>query len=795
MPYSTKGLLTRKVQGAKRITYITYPSRKGGPFSCIVQEALIPASLSVIPDEGIEVFVQTDNNGRPARITLEDVSDDATSNVFIPPTVRVGTPTPVFHNPYNFIPAHPRNQNHEDLRDCPPVSQDRYHSERWSGTINVRLTTATPLLIQDAARAVNYDLDKKQVNYGLDKKHLIFPVRLGQDGLPYIAPTSIKGMLRSAFEAVTNSRLGIFHKHEDKLAYRMTANEMNQLIPARLEMNNGELKFRLMRTNLRGHAARLRRYDVRSVLPCDKGEAANATQYPDGTLPRHGDSVFVIVNNGYVDQIQKNTNEAIINDGKEWRQGWVCITGPNVDKKKFERVFLQSNNDEFITVKPEHYKLWSNLIGNYQQIHQRDLEKRAEEGRQPSDYLGKEPGKTGWSNHIHTPDFKELKPETLCYLSLSSDEAIKAIKAILPVTISRILFDASPSDLLSPTLKPPTNRTELSPAERVFGWVNQNGAGSSRGNIRIGRVSCLSDEAKALQKFPMPGLSLSILSSPKPQQSRFYVSKSHQGECLDNGLKKNEVGFQRGRSLRHRKVYPHHRNLPEAYWKEPMVERERLPNEYHYREYRRPDGKKDDQNRSISSWVNEGTEFEFDLHITNLSDFELGAILWLLTLPVNHFHRLGGGKPLGFGSVTMSIVWEKSSILRGRDLSLFYSRLDSVRPQSEEATSCINHFTSTIGKIYGKGSFESVLFIRAFLCCVRGFNKPVHYPRAGRKGQEFTGTIQPHQEGKSFEWFVANERVVTNKRVVANEREPDGPRLSLPNLYEDDGLPILPNNN
>lgn len=765
MSYFTKGFLKFRVDGVKRKAYVTYETKNGKPFECPVDNSLIPISLSEIPDTGIEVFIQTNSSGRPGKITLENNSADANCDTYVPPSVEVGSSMPVFHNPYNFIPAQPRNQEDLDLRDSPPVGQDRYHHDRWSGTISVRLKTATPLLIHDAAKVMMYEKDKN---------HLILPVRLGRDGLPYISPTSIKGMLRSEFEAVTNSRLGIFHKHDEKLAYRMTANKMNKLIPARLEEKDGVLKFRLM---MKETAVRLLRYDVKANLPEDKGESGTATRYPDGILPEHGEQVLVTVVNSVVDEIQKDTEQPIVNNGKRWRRGWVCITGPNVEKKKFERVFLESDKDKYITVLDEHHKLWNNLIQNYREIHQRDLKKRADVGQSPSAYLGKEPGKTGWSNHIHVPEYNILSSGTLCYVSLASDDKIKAI---LPVTISRILFDVSPSDLLASTLKPPTNRSEMSPAERVFGWVNQNGAGSSRGNIRIGRVSCLSDKMKAFSEFPSPGVPLSILSSPKPQQSRFYVAKSRQGECQDDKLDKKNVGFQQGKSLRHRKVYPHHRNLPEAYWQEPMKERGRLPNEYHYREYRRPDNIRDDQNRSITSWVNEGTEFGFDIHITNLSDFELGAILWLLSLPVNHFHRLGGGKPLGFGSVTLSIDWERSCVLRGRDLSVFYTYLDSTRPRGGDPNECINHFTATIGKVYGKGSFESVLFIRAFLCCVRGFNKPIHYPRAGLIGQKFTGTLPPNPEGKSYEWFVANERV------------PHGPKLSLPNLYEDNGLPILP---
>lgn len=107
-----------------------------------------------------------------------------------------------FHNPYNFVPALPRKTDDPELGDHKPVGHGRYLPDHWSGRIAVKLTTVTPLLIPDAAEMTE------------DNDHKTYPVRLGADGKPYLPPTSIKGMLRSAYEAVTNSRLSVFEKHD-----------------------------------------------------------------------------------------------------------------------------------------------------------------------------------------------------------------------------------------------------------------------------------------------------------------------------------------------------------------------------------------------------------------------------------------------------------------------------------------------------------------------------------------------------------------------------------------------------
>ncbi|NEO28562.1 MAG: TIGR03986 family CRISPR-associated RAMP protein, partial [Kamptonema sp. SIO4C4] len=119
-------------------------------------------------------------------------------------------PSDRFHNPYNFVPALPRDGVRGELGDRTPIGHGCYYENHWSGRIAVKLTTVTPLLIPDAAEMTD------------NNDHKTYPVRLGADGKPYLPPTSLKGMLRSAYEAVTNSRLSVFEKHDARLAYRMS---------------------------------------------------------------------------------------------------------------------------------------------------------------------------------------------------------------------------------------------------------------------------------------------------------------------------------------------------------------------------------------------------------------------------------------------------------------------------------------------------------------------------------------------------------------------------------------------
>jgi hypothetical protein len=186
--------------------------------------------------------------------------------------------------------------------------------------------------------------------------------------------------------------------------------------------------------------------------------------------------------------------------------------------------------------------------------------------------------------------------------------------------------------------------------------------------------------------------------------------------------------------------------------------------------------------------------------VNNLSRVELGALLWLLCLPENHYHRFGGGKPLGFGSVRLTIDWDHTRLYSGQGWRTIYSdlsygdlnqvelpassgggELQSIN--AENAKLLVDAFQRAVERAYGNGkTFQQVPFIAAFLQMAQGFTDglPIHYPRARQKNQQ--GPVPPHPEGKAYEWFVENERV----RKDDKERQ-----LSLPNLYAERGLPIL----
>jgi CRISPR-associated protein (TIGR03986 family) len=769
------------------------------------------------------------------------------------------SPEPRFHNPYSFVPVRQRDTTAGELGDRAPTGHDRFHDGHFTGRVVVLLKCKTPLLIPDAAPA-------KEIN---DKRHKSYPIRL-RDGMPLVPSTSIKGMLRSAYEAVTNSRFGVFSRRFDKpLTYRMEAKDGLALVPVRII--KGRVHFMMGFTFKNGPT---RGFPDQGRPPGNEAYAAWLPSYHPGTktthrlgtpplghLPAHGELVRCWVEKVQHHRWNKKTDRherdftywrvlALVPDGqtlgpepkptddpgqanfnsksyhkplgqvKKINQGWACITNRNISTKHDERVFFHDGGDVEWDLGPDLTGSWADLIADYQQLHEDELKERLTSGKIPTDYLGDEPGKTAFSRHTYEADVSPLdgEKETLCYAEV--DLRAQRIKGLYPVIISRKSFLESPLDCLPASLRPAATMAELSPADRVFGWVGQDAqqhaSRAFRGQLRIGAVRCLAGRAdEAIESFGDPGLPLAVLGQPKPQQTRFYLAtKSGASPSPREG-----VAFESSRyRLRGRKVYPHHGELPTDYWDNAMTDRTQKPvGGPKYQEYRRPhEGQpkkdpqllppayisyaindspageqRDSQNRSIQQWVRTGTAFEFPIDIVNLSHVEFGALLFLLSLPGETagnrppFLRLGGGKPLGLGSVQLSVT--ALDVSDGEALRSRYGHLTSTPPQQclritqlcdPGAQAAIESYKSQMVQAYdenGRG-FEGIPLIAAFLraCWGHADAHPVHYPRARQKQRrQSQGYLPPHPEGKAYEWFVANQR---------------GDGDALPELTRDDGL-------
>jgi CRISPR-associated protein (TIGR03986 family) len=549
---------------------------------------------------------------------------------------RPADPPGDFRNPYNFVPTPPRPSAGE-LADRDAATLDRFAPDLWSGWIDIKITTVTPLLTPDGARPL--------VNAN-DHKTYDTRTRPGTDS-PLLAATSVKGMLRSAYETITHSRYGVF-EHPDPLAYRRPA-KGSDVVPARVVCVDGALKLDLLPgaekigddgkpigTPSRTYAAWLPAY----------GATKLASQFI------HGQAVEAWIHRYRHTQRNKNGSESTFlveqvltawpagaeppkcpdaptkvgkleSLGKPSRavSGWVYRSNQNSKNKHDEKVFFAVDGPIQADVTPELSRQWRTLISDYRSIHEKDLAQRRSAGQAFDAYLGSgEPGKAAWSRHVYDTDWMELSEGTLCYAQVRGGTPPKpTVEAIYPVQLSRALSPLPPIDFLDSSLRPAMNATELSPADRVFGWVSPKGKDATgaarRGHVRL--TEPIGPAEDAIEHFDTP-VPLGILGQPKPAQALFYIGAR---DDMDGAVAGDTSAYSdpKTQSLRGRKVYPHQR---------PTKFEPRNPSS----EFRRADDKQDSQNRSITSWVKPERTFACRVWVQNLTSAELGALQWLCDL-------------------------------------------------------------------------------------------------------------------------------------------------------------------
>jgi len=707
-------------------------------------------SAGYIPSHGDEVVCQSDN-GQIRYV--RPVNTEFVHPVLVPIVVTktssdlsFGDRKPIkrdFRNPKNFVPT-PRRPKVGPLSDSRPDWHDHAHDGCISGVLEVTATVETDLLILDTARS------KVETN-----NHKTFSTRVDGDEI-IIAGTALKGSIRSAFEMITNSRMSVFTS-KNALGSRIQADGV-QLVPARIEQKDGKLVARLLPGATRiGNSSGQDRNRLQhaawvsdSAAPISKNGSACKAKLHKFQHSRNGRDDFQIWKavevtiDGKTQAINTVTGtlKRIGNEEKEI-SGWIASSGKLIRNKHDERIFFTTENEQYIAIDESIKRQWKQLLANYREANERVL--RANEEKRGA--------------HVTNKSLGELSEGVLAYADVDSAGANPLIRGLYPVQLSRRLDKLSPLDLLREELRPSQNIDELSPAERLFGWVGQTKAVPSafRGRVAI-------DEARVPRsKLRQGPRTLEILASPKPSQARFYlgVERASDGSpiAFDDGVKSKEIRFddqkveRAAKLLRGRAIFlrPKLSDIAPA----------------------RKD--KDDQNRSITSVIPPSTQFTFQIHISDARPVDLGALLWLLEGGnEDRAISFGFGKPLGYGSVKMRL--SSSELQTTAQLKESWLNWDEPTSEQKVVAECVQAFKDATVAAYGVDSFDSAAHIAAYVAATEDptGKLPIHYPREAQRRDP---------EGKNFKWFTANEKI---------DRGEVKHGLALPDLGgPSDGLPFF----
>ncbi len=694
-----------------------------------------------------------------------------------------------FFNPYAFVPPWPRRGEVPELRDGPPVPLGRLREGRWSGRLRLRITAVAPLLVTEQ---------------GAGEDGLAERGTRKVAGTPLLASSSVRGSVRSEFEAVTGSRYGVFEGHERRLGYRSSTRDSSDLVPVRIITVEGTKRaLRLDGMRRPTDAARrvlkaawVPRYGARAVTPwpdtIEHGTKCNAwvvlmrreswddrqrrwvenflywrtlALWPDGApIPAKPEA----------ESTETSNRRHLVEDANPVHvRGFYVHTNQNIRNKHDERLFfhpalLPNSGTRLCRPIPLDDRVlngWSDLIASYHAAHTEDdiHNRRRGDGStaDASEYLRPpRPGKSdrpAWSRHLEPrgealATLMELPIGTLCYARLSTTgDGLDEVEQLYPVALSRVLDDVSPASLAERAqLAPAREHRTLSPADRVFGWVPPAGRGAGRertralrGRVRFGPVRTIEAEVDRIDR------GLAILGAPRPTQDLFYAASTPSGTPLQP-RPGDEIrdGYREGQGLRGRKVYPHQ---PDIDWDS------RTRQQWLRHGTGLPAGEDepavDTQNARLLDWVRKGAVFEVDLHVEDLDPVELGALLYVLRGrqggPSKPHHKLGGGAPLGFGSVTYEVLTEQSELADGVIWQDFFALDEGAAGTAATTVEQLD----TLGDEFVRRAAPTGHLPRhlaAYENALVGFPEgiPVRYP---------ADPDNPHSDRDRYEWFVANK--------------------------------------
>jgi len=530
--------------------------------------------------------------------------------------------------PYNFVPMADRVMPAQDL-----PARDRYHADRHTGVVQCKLTAHTPLY----TRAALEPHEAAAGGQAKDKSDFFYIDPATKE--PVIPGSSLRGMVRSVLEIVTDSKLQ--------------------------PVTDRQLFYRTLDTSALGE-----RYRGRMT----GGDAAAEGWYPlteAGYLERRGNHYFIrparslngtrhyrVDEATALNAIPRLREMAFENDNGAWRPNrryewrrlpvWFIPTAPALQAGTAQRFALVT---QISTADQSPAQGWhkGTLIASGWVPSRGGRGKKRHWIVGPPDtqaepiavaeididaYRERSAGITRDIERFGFSAIPQSDGETVaCFYTRWVDSNGTARVAFGHTAMFRLPYTLSPRDLLPPEHLDP-NTIDL--AEAIFGRVVENGKAIA-GRVYFGdaRLTHMPDRRE-------PAMPL-LLSGPKPTAVQHYLAQSTDDTAHLDVYDPNADGEPA--TLRGHKRYWHRGSaaLDQA-----------IEDARESQAQAQAQDKEDSTQTTIVHPVPAGTTFTFTIHFENLTAVELGALLWTLQLPgapgERYCHKLGLGKPVGLGS-------------------------------------------------------------------------------------------------------------------------------------------------
>lgn len=512
--------------------------------------------------------------------------------------------------PYNFVPL-PNTIVEAEAKPGHDFYHDVYHADKHTGYIQCTLTTSSPLYVRSG-------LTEEQFRQGLDAKDVSEFFYLLEKSKPVIPGSTLRGMLRALVEIAAYAKMD---KVTDvpRYFYRAVAAKMDDPLaaPYRAQLRNVRAGYIVQRgrewyiqpASSIGNEAflKVREQDIPPSVGlirlhdpdyCLQVIPVSFTTKKLKPSPRNPQGRLVI------DLIDK--------PGIHAHAGYIVTSGNMLETGKAGQRSQRKNHAVIGEPGKGELKIADTAVDDYR--------------HGLSDFIIEELGSNGV--------LQDGRPVFYCEPAKNEKEIVyfgHNPNFRLPYRFPGSKRAATPLDFVPPELR---NEEQLDIAEALFGYVRRNKRDKEQ--AMAGRVFVQDAQLVENQEdiwYSEDPINPRILASPKPTTFQHYLV---QPSAVRPELKHYADTPEKDTVIRGHKLYWHKGDQPDI----------GVP----------ADQQTKDTQKTLIQPVRAGVSFRFDIRFENLSDVELGALLWVFQIAADQRYRLklGMGKPLGMGAVGLT---------------------------------------------------------------------------------------------------------------------------------------------
>lgn len=507
-----------------------------------------------------------------------------------------------------------------------------------TGVLKCKLTNYTPLFIMGESIQVSNHTEEKFYREG---------------GIPTIPGSSLKGTVRNVIDAMTNSV--IRNVEGDRLEQRMGAGKFEKAVFGIIEA--------LPEGNKPGKIIEAKKIKVITKEKIgDKKFIDNGKKFSkdyngeDGLIER----IFLKKSIHQMKQseieIRKGVTikEYLIRNYEEYKdylsnkndgvRGVLWFSSP-IYGKKHEKILVSKENGRVFEFSKEEYEDFKYII--------KQRKDRIEGGKEKE-------------SSLFYYDKKLEEGDPLLFQVVDGKRAEHLAFSEIP----RLRYKYSPLDLVPKEFIPSDSLKTLSFSEKLFGTIGDNTKKEKKNEkekneeiVAIAGRVFFGDAKNYSPKMIDNGelVTLKAFGEPHPTLTTFYLDN------IDKDYNEKE-----GIHIRGRKFYWHHKDKVGKEFKNYRNTVE-MPQD--------KNGKRKFAYNSSLELMDINNKFEFEVHFENLTDEELGILIYSLELEEGLLHKVGKGKAFGFGSCKIEI---DEFLLEGKNkYNSFFENIFEKKEKSE----------------------------------------------------------------------------------------------------------------